>query len=439
MRKVIFMVGAPASGKSTFAAQLQKLCAKPGQDPQDCVPILSLDAFRHLMCPTHLDADGEHVLVSGASRKAYQSAYLAAVEAHMRVGATLILDNTHTVWRNIKDAYRLAKTYGYEPMFCRMVASEEELLARDARRHGSARVGADVIRRMLTQLESLRLPEGDTVHEVGAHPEQMLAADAASVGRAYLTENVRVDTKSPFVIVGDVHGAHARLEAFAADVRRRAPGAHIVFAGDLFDRNTDAVRTMLALRGLREDFACTFVEGNHDAHMRRLLMGDESARTRFAETARTYDTLKGACKPDLLEDMRQIVSELQSAAVLDACDTTYVVTHAGIATSLAHEVAHSGCIPPHTSVADFVYGCGRRDALYQSRHPSSYDQVSIAAADGEDGGYPRVVQVHGHRPAPRVRVSDTHIDLETAVWTPEGALTTLWVDASGNETICSYH
>lgn len=449
MRKVIFMVGAPASGKSTLARHIQALATPEGALGQDCVPILSLDTFRHLMCPTHIDTHGKKVFVSGANRKEYIEAYHASVEAHMRVGATLILDNTHTVWRNIRQAYECAELYDYEPIFCRVNAPREELVARDAMRVGSQVVGSEVIDHMLLQMASLQLPPDATVIDVdttdvrdGIDP---LMAAAESIVSEHLADDVEcadVDYRNqPLVIVGDVHGNAARLAKLAKDLRACEVKPHVVFVGDLLDRGTDACTTMLTLRDLRREFDVTFVEGNHDWHMRRILAGDKRAEERFGETAKTYDELASNPSVDTLSEMRDIISKMVCAAVVRTQDTTYVVTHAGIQADLAARIADTGRIPPHTTIADFVHGCGVRNQLYTKSHPSSYDAPSIMAAHGRerDMTHDRVVQVHGHRECdPALIENDNHLDLESRVWTPDGCLTTLWVDG-GHETIRAYH
>ena len=448
MRKVIFMVGAPASGKSTLARHIQALATPEGALGQDCVPILSLDDFRHLMCPTHIDTYGEKVLVSGANRKVYIEAYHAAIEAHMRVGATLILDNTHTVWRNIRQAYECAKMFDYDVIFCRVNAPRDELVVRDAMRIGSQVVGASAIDHMLHQMRSLQLPRDATVIDVdttdardGADPLMDIAAEIVFEDLGIGVECADIDcADQPLVIAGDVHGNAARLAKLAKDLRECEAKPHVVFVGDLFDRNTNACATMLTLRDMRRDLDCTFVEGNHDWHMRRLLAGDERARGRFGETARTYDELASNSLVDMLSEMRDIVSHMVSAAIVRTHDATYVVTHAGIQPDLAARIADTRRIPPHTTVADFVYGCGMRDLLYNKSHPSSYDASSIMSAHGRAKGiaHSRVVQVHGHRECdPFLIEGDGHFDLESRVWTPDGCLTTLWVD-SGQETIRTY-
>lgn len=445
MRHVMFMVGAPASGKSTLARQIQLACTEPGEDPQDCVPILSLDAFRHMMCPTHHDTNGQHVLISGANRKSYMQAYLDAVEAHMRVGATMILDNTHTVLRNIRDAYELAAMFGYEVTFCRLTADRDTLAKRDAYRRGSHHVGEAVINRMLAQLETLDLDSKSLSRcphrtiDVNAADIESFPDIAAAIGsRLRLDVSVPVGEGETCVIVGDVHANAERLAALKHDIDATGTPTTIVFAGDLFDRGTDTVRTMFILNELRREHRCIFVEGNHDWHMKRLLAGDERARGRFGETAETYDELTAFTARDLLQDMRQITKSMVPAALICRKGAKYLVTHAGIAPSIARRIAETGLIEPHVTVADCVYGCGTRDQLYNKAHPSSYDRASIEAADGflEEE---RVVQVHGHRPEAGAHLDPrTHIDLETGVWTPEGCLSALWITPSEHEEVRRY-
>lgn len=448
MRLAIFMVGVPGSGKSTVATAIQTYIATDSFEPlaydpvhaQDVCPIVSLDAFRHLMCPTHRDTDGDTVMVSGKNRKQTLTAYLAAVEAHMQCGATIIFDNTHTVWRNIKDAYGLAKDYGYEVVFVRTQCPTDVAIARDARRRGSAHVGAETILRMAGQFESLRLPEDDRVIDVDTTDVRAPVSVAREICDFTWNHRFAYDVEDDFcVIVGDVHGMRGRLAQLEADLRGKS--ATVVFVGDLLDRGTDAAETVRVLDRIAEEHATHIVEGNHEEHMRHMLRA-KGAYPRYRETKASYDELAQS-DDGLIDVYERFLDGSELAFAFFTKKASYLVTHAGISKECALRMLKRTRMPLDMTASDFIYGCGERDALYRASHPSSYDERSILAADGKKHTFMLgrdLVQVHGHRTAGEAKLGNCHYDLESRVWMEDGCLTTLWVDMrTCEERVIEYH
>jgi len=72
------------------------------------------------------------------------------------------------------------------------------------------------------------------------------------------------------IIIGDVHGCRAELEALIAKVIPRK-GDTVIFAGDLFDRGPDSAGVVRVARKLseRKGIKVVLVEGNHDEKHRR--------------------------------------------------------------------------------------------------------------------------------------------------------------------------
>ena len=435
MRKLIILIGAPASGKSTLAHTLQSISTDEDMLPQDCLPILSLDAFRHMMCPTHMDVNSEKVLIAGANAQNYINAYKSSIEAFMRVGQALILDNTHCRWRDIRDAWDLAKQYRYEVLFVKFHANKETLIERDSHRIGSEKVGSEAISAMCKLLDILQLPEGARVIDIAAKTSNINII-AQSIKDNFLCNNINVTSDAEtYIFVGDVHSCADRLQKLSDHLSAHKEKIHLVFVGDVFDRGPDVETTIHLLQDFKKKYTCTFIEGNHDTHLSQIFANNKSALDQFGESRETYFAIKD--NPELRKFAYMLMKSTIPCATINIGTSTYVITHAGIAKKTAYQLATSNTSPVWLSASDCIYGCGRRNELYHQRHPSDYALDAIEAADGILGVQP-VVQVHGHRPHSG-NLGYMHYDLDNYVWTDDGCLKTLWVDArTGTSTIYQY-
>lgn len=68
------------------------------------------------------------------------------------------------------------------------------------------------------------------------------------------------------IAIGDIHGCAATLDLLLARLDL-SPDDHLVFVGDYIDRGPDARSVIQRLLQLREQYACTFLRGNHEALM----------------------------------------------------------------------------------------------------------------------------------------------------------------------------
>ncbi len=68
------------------------------------------------------------------------------------------------------------------------------------------------------------------------------------------------------IAIGDIHGCARTLDALLRRVAP-APDDHLVFVGDYIDRGPDSQAVIERLLRLREEVACTFLRGNHEALM----------------------------------------------------------------------------------------------------------------------------------------------------------------------------
>lgn len=138
MLSVILTVGAPASGKSTWAK------AEVAKDPENWVRINNDD----------LRAMTNGGVWSSGYEKMISDIRSFLIREALKRNKNIILDNVNANKRYFEDTCKIAQTMQKDikvfekPFYCEL----DELLARDARREGKAQVGEDVVRKWYKEL-----------------------------------------------------------------------------------------------------------------------------------------------------------------------------------------------------------------------------------------------------------------------------------------------
>lgn len=138
MIKVILTVGAPASGKSTWAK------AEVAKDPSNYVRI-SNDDLRAMMNGSVWSSDYEKIITDARN-------YL--IRDALKRGKNIIIDNVNANRRHFDDTCKIAKSVNIDVQVFEkpFYAELEELLERDAKREGKARVGEAVVNKWYKEL-----------------------------------------------------------------------------------------------------------------------------------------------------------------------------------------------------------------------------------------------------------------------------------------------
>jgi len=92
------------------------------------------------------------------------------------------------------------------------------------------------------------------------------------------------------IIIGDVHGMLAELEALIEKVDLR-PKDHVVFVGDLVDKGPHPEGVVRFVKALAERHTVVVVEGNHEEKHRRFRHSKNMAMKDSEEISRVYDAL----------------------------------------------------------------------------------------------------------------------------------------------------
>lgn len=308
---VIAMVGASASGKSTFA----KAHFLPTE-------ILSSDYFRALISDDEND--------QSVSQAAFNALYYIA-EKRLEADKPAVIDATNVQQGARARIVELARKFDVLPVAIVMNTPESVCLERNRGRMGD-RLGDHVIKRHCQDLKkSLRYlkKEGFRYIYIIDDPDEKV-------------EIVRVPSwtdkrneHGPFDIIGDVHGCFDELSMLLTELGYdinyekytavHPDGRKAVFLGDLCDRGNKIAQTLkLAVNMVRHGNALC-VPGNHDIKLLRYLNGGKVQQTHGLE--RSIKQLEG--EPDeFISELKCFLDALIGHYVLD--DGKLVVAHAGM-------------------------------------------------------------------------------------------------------------
>lgn len=302
---LVMLVGATASGKSSFAAR-------------HFLPteVVSADRCRGLVCDDEND--------QAATRAAFELLH-AIVGIRLRQGRTTVVDATNLRSEDRKALKAIAKEHDSLTVALLFDTPKETCLARNAARTGA--LDSQVALRHFSLFnKAARDIENERhyrVYRLSSERQQQ-----ATVERVPL-ENDRRDLTGPFDIIGDLHGCAAELEKL---LERLGYGPHghpdgriVIFLGDLTDRGPRNLDCYEIVATLVERGHALVVAGNHDAKLSRFLEGRRvNVGPGLEKTVVELETRDDAYKARL----HRFLDSLVSHYVLDG--GRLVVAHAGI-------------------------------------------------------------------------------------------------------------
>ncbi len=299
---LILLVGAPASGKTTFAQRhfahsevLSPLCTHCATQSVE----RAFDLLNHLV------------------ERRLSHRQLAVIDAH------------HLHVKNRQPLIHLGKRY-HVPIIALVFELPVELCLERNRQRNSPH-SDNHLRQLVNQLPALaqKLPSE------GVNRVIRLTADTIDqvevVRRPLICD--RREWLGPFDIIGDIHGCATELRLLLEKLGYRVNGDEItppskrkvLFLGDLVDRGPDNLQVLRWVMGMvrRGDALCLM--GNHEAKILRALMG----RASFVGPAvqQTLDELRAAPK-NFLQEAQTFMEHLPHHLVLD--QERLVIAHAGL-------------------------------------------------------------------------------------------------------------
>ena len=362
MRDLILVRGAPGSGKSTWIAEHHL-------EPYT----ISSDVVRQLFsCPEDDPITGESH-ISQRNEQAVWEFIEDIVELRMKTGQFIVLDA-----QNIRPQrwVKLAEKYRYRVWKHEMDTTQEECLARNAKRPPLTRVPEHVIMASFWRIGNNELSK--SIKEV---PDDVLNG---------VVTPMNVDKYKRIYFIGDCHSCYTAVKSFFDSVQGPKEDDLYVFVGDYLDRGLEHKQMLEYLCGMRDMFNVMFLTGNHC--WERYWAEDRLDEIKSKEFLN--NTMPALTDIDK-KAVREWCSRWIQMAYLEFHGTRFFVTHAG----LGYLPEHIRYVPSHVYI---------RGGAYE-------DDIDVAWCKKNYG--PNLIQVHGHRNWYNYKMEDTEnsINLNSGV------------------------
>lgn len=308
MKQLFLLIGAPASGKSTFIKEnnLEALT-------------LSTDNIRKMFLGDSINyIDNELNSVIEVEKQSVQKEVFELLyhltEKRMDNGITTFIDATNINNKNRKRFLHLAKKYNYRvnviPFGIRFDENKKSyptLSLTELMNNNSCRqyvVPKKAIESFYNRSLEISLNNQYTI----VYPEDF---------KNYISyKKQNVDNYEKIQFIGDIHSCGSALEELLSDFNENT---YYVFTGDYFDRGIETEKTLKILSELSSKENVVFLEGNHEYHLRQWLKNDEYNNESFKETKRYLNK----------KDVKKIVNKLQPLKILEFHNNILIATHAG--------------------------------------------------------------------------------------------------------------
>lgn len=373
MRKLFLMVGAPASGKSTFIKD-NKL------EPFT----IETDALREaLIQPIEkVDENGELVKVHDMSGENMVWETLdAIIDRRMRLGETIFVDATHLFKGAFSRYTEMVKKYNYTQYVVDFMAGFFEngmthneligLLSGRDKNRGNKIGRLEVFERYVARYDNIK----DNLVN-GMYGEYM-TPEALEEELNETISPISLDEYDTIKIIGDIHGDYSN---FIKIMDAHKKGTAYIFVGDYLDRGTKNAETFKELLGIRGKNVF-FLRGNHERRMARWTQNHEKTG-QFGKSGTLEELLKSGVTD---KQMTEFISRLQDFVYFTFGGKTYFVSHAGLDPEWFNNAENplSGLV-----LKDESFFSEGLSSLDKSPYERDIDAVDL---NGD------IINVHGHR------------------------------------------
>ena len=349
MRVLVLMRGAMGCGKSTFIEN-------QGWKPYT----LCADDIRLLCQSPVLDIDGGET-ISQKNEPTVWKTLFDILETRMKRGEFTVIDATNTKTVEMNRYKNLAKKYRYRIYCIDMTDVPIEVAkAQNKQRDPLKFVPEEAIDRAYARFANQQIPSGikvlkpNEVDQILYHPTDLSQYDKVHV-------------------IGDIHGCYTALNQY---IPANLPeNEYFIFVGDYLDRGIENAQTLTKL--MTWSLTCnnvTFLEGNHEAHLRAWANDEDIASREFK-----YHTLPQLEEIEISKkEARMFCRRLNQCIFFKYDDRMILVTHGGLST-----VPEDNLI--YVATEQMVKGVGK--------YENAYD-IACAFNKTTPVNY---FQVHGHR------------------------------------------
>jgi predicted phosphodiesterase len=279
----------------------------------------------------------------------------------MKRGEFTVIDATNTKTVEMNRYKNLAKKYRYRIYCIDMTDVPIEVAkAQNKQRDPLKFVPEEAIDRAYARFANQQIPSGikvlkpDEADQILYHPTDLSQYDKIHV-------------------IGDIHGCYTALNEYLP--AKLPENEYFIFLGDYLDRGIENAETLTRLMKLSEHYKnVTFLEGNHEAHLRAWANDEDIASREFR-----YHTLPQLEDAGInKKEARMFCRRLNQCIFFKYDDRMILVTHGGLSTMPKNNLVY-------VATEQMIKGVGG--------YADAYD-VDWAFHETTLDNY---IQVHGHR------------------------------------------
>ena len=365
MRVLLLLRGSAGCGKSTYIEQ-------HGLKPYT----LSTDDIRLLCASPVLSVEGNTV-ISQENDNVVWGILMQVLETRMKNGEFTVIDATCSKTADINKYKSLAEAYKYRIYCIDMTQIPiEETKRRNSLRDPLKRVPEEVIEKMYSRFATQKVPSGIKV----ISPEEL---DTIWYRKFDLNKYKKIH------VIGDIHGCYTALKEYLGEELKEDEA--YIFLGDYLDRGIENAEVLKYLLSIYKLPNVTFLEGNHERHLRLWASGVPSKTREF-----DYHTKLQLDDSEIdKKDVREFCRRLCQCCYFTYAGKTFLVSHGGIS-NLPEELLF---LPTST----LIKGVGN----YKDSDAVDASFNTLTDAD--------TYSIHGHR-----NVSKTAIQSTTTTYNLEG-------------------
>lgn len=368
MRTLLLFRGAPGCGKSTFIKE-------HGLEPFT----ISSDNIRLLYTSPLLTPFGEPTISQKSDGVVWDNIF-KILEYRMSNGEFTVIDACNSKSSEISRYKKLADIYRYRVYIVDLTGIPLDVtLERNRMRPMYKWVPEESIKNIYSRFETQKVPSGITVIK----PEQL---------DEILIKPIDLSNYKKIVHIGDIHGCYNTLMKYFENNPMDDENCYI-FCGDYMDRGDQNLETIKFIQSISNKPNVCLLEGNHEIHISKYGLGEDSASKEFNSVTRAQLVEGGFTE----KDARMLYRKLRQCSYYTYHDKEVLACHGGIP-----------CIDSNllfTKTISLIKGIGR------------YEDYETIASTWMTKTNENQYLIHGHR-----NISGSEVQIADRVFNLEGSV-----------------